>query len=82
MLGKFLPLYQCSVCGKPVQVISQGEGVEPVKKFNCKHIDAIIYANRKVDLYGKGKLNAYTKATRKIKLTLRQLLSYLTGRSI
>lgn len=82
MLENFPPLYECSVCGKPVKVTPQGEGLEPIKKFKCDHIDAIIWANRKVTLRGKGNLNALQKSSIKIKLTVRQLLSYLTGRSI
>lgn len=81
-MSKFPPLYECSVCGKPVKVIPQGEGVEPIKKFKCGHTDAIIWANRKVTLRGKGKLGIFKEGTIKIKLTLRQLLSALTGRSI
>lgn len=78
----FPPLYECSVCGKSVKVTPQGEGLEPIKKFKCEHTDAIIWANRKVTLRGKGNLNALQKSSIKIKLTVRQLLSYLTGRSI
>lgn len=79
---KFPPLYECSVCGKPVKITPQGEGIEPLKKFKCEHITAPIWANRKVTLRGKGNLNALQKGSIKIKLTVRQLLSYLTGRSI
>lgn len=79
---KFPPLYECSVCGESVKIIPQGEGKEPLKKFKCEHTDAIIWANRKVTLRGKGELTAFQAGTIKIKLTLRQLLCYLTGRSI
>lgn len=81
----FPPLYECSVCGKPVKVISRGEGIEPIKKFSCEHTDAIIWANRKVTLRGKGALETMNPVQRgaiKIKLTVRQLLCYLTNRSI
>lgn len=84
-LNNFPPLYQCSVCELPVKVTPQGEGVEPLKVFSCPHTDAPIWANRKVTLYGKGKLEAMSPVRRnviRIKLTLRQLLSALTGRSI
>lgn len=82
---KFPPLYECSVCGKPVKVIPQGEGIEPLKKWNCEHTTATIWANRKVTLRGKGALEAMgpvERTTIKLTLTVRQLLSYLTGRSI
>jgi hypothetical protein len=79
---KYPPLYQCSVCGKPVKVTSQGIGNEPLKKFKCEHTDAIIWANRKVTLRGKGRLSQIKKVQIKVKLTLRQLLCALTGRSI
>jgi hypothetical protein len=79
---KYPPLYECSVCGKPVKVIPQGEGVEPIKKFKCEHTNAIIWANRRVTLRGKGKMSVVKKAKIKITLTLRQLLCALTGRSI
>jgi hypothetical protein len=85
MLNNFPPLYQCSVCELPVKVTPQGEGIEPLKEFSCPHTDAPIWANRKVTLYGKGRLEAMSSARRgviRIKLTLRQLLSALTGRSI
>jgi len=85
MLEKFPPLYECSVCSKPVKVVSQGEGKEPIKKFSCPHTDAIIWANRKVTLRGKGTMDAMNpvqRGTIKLKLTVRQLLSYLTNRSI
>lgn len=84
-MTKFPPLYECSVCGKPVKVTPQGEGVEPIKKFKCEHTDAIIWANRKVTLRGKGAFEAMNPLQRgsiKFKLTVRQLLSYLTNRSI
>jgi hypothetical protein len=75
---QFPPLYECSVCGNAVTVTPQGEGVEPIKEFSCPHTTAIIYANRKVVLYGKGQI---TVAGR-IRLTIRQLLSHLLKRSV
>lgn len=80
--GRFPPLYECSVCGQPVKVTPQGEGIEPIKQFRCGHTGAVIYANRKVTMYGKGEVNMAVRARRSIKLTVRQLLSMLTGRSI
>jgi hypothetical protein len=79
---KFPPLYECSVCGEAVKVTPQGEGVEPIKTFSCGHDDAIICANRKVTLHGVGELNAVEQAFFSVKLTVRQFLSALTGRSI
>lgn len=79
---KFPPLYQCSVCKKSVQVIPNGEGVEPTIKRKCDHVDATVWANRKVTLRGKGNMNIVQKTQIKIKLTFRQLLSAITGRSI
>lgn len=79
---RFPPLYECSVCGAPVKVEPLGEGVEPLKLFKCEHTTAPIYANRKVTLYGKGDVSIGVRAQRRIKLTVRQLLSALTGRSI
>lgn len=81
----FPPLYECSVCGKPVTVTPQGEGVEPVKVFSCEHADAIIWANRKVTLRGVGALDAMNPVQRgaiRLKMTVRQFLSALTGRSV
>lgn len=81
----FPPLYECSVCGKPVKVIVREEGQEPIKKFSCSHTDATIWANRKVTLRGKGALenmNPLERGAIKLKLTVRQFLSYLTNRSI
>jgi hypothetical protein len=75
---QFPPLYECSVCGKAVTVTPQGEGVEPIKEFSCPHTTAIIYANRKAVLYGKGQITV----TGRIRLTIRQLLSYLIQRSV
>ncbi len=79
---RFPPLYQCSVCGEAVDVIPQGDGVEPIKRFECSHTDATIWANRKVTLYGKGGINIAVRTQRRLKLTLRQFLSALTGRSV
>ncbi len=85
MFEDFPPLYECSVCGKPVKVTPQGEGVEPLKEWKCEHTTATIWANRKVTLRGKGSLetmNPIQRGTIKMTLTVRQFLSYLTGRSI
>lgn len=78
---KFPPLYECSICGEAVDVTPQAQG-GPIMRFRCEHTTAPIWANRKVTLYGKGDVNIATRAQRKIKLTVRQLLSALTGRSI
>lgn len=81
----FPPLYECSKCGLPVKVIPQGDGVEPVKVFECDHTDAIIWANRKVTLRGVGRLDAMNPAQRgmiRLTLTVRQFISALTGRSV
>lgn len=78
ILSNFPPLYECSVCGKSVAVTPQGDGVEPIKKFSCEHTTAIIYANRKVTLYGKGQITSLGR----VKLTVRQFLSLLLKRSI
>lgn len=81
----FPPLYECSVCGNAVKVTSLGEGVEPRKEFSCQHTDATIWANRKVTLRGVGALEAmplHKRAGVKLTLTIRQLLSIITGRSI
>ena len=76
------PLYQCSVCEKPVKVTVLGEGVEPLKEWECGHTDATIWANRKTTLYGKGDVNVAVKAKRRIKLKMSQLLSWMFQRSI
>lgn len=80
----FPPLYECSVCGCAVTVTPMGEGREPTKAFSCDHVTATIWANRKVTLRGKGALNANGRPPigARIRLTVRQLLSALTGRSI
>lgn len=81
----FPPLYECSVCHTPVKVIPQGEGVEPLKLFECDHTDAVIWANRKVTLRGVGQLetmNPLQRGAIRLTLTVRQFLSILTGRSI
>lgn len=65
-----------------MKVTPVGLGMEPEKFFPCGHTDAVIYANRKVVLYGKGEVSVGVRAARKIKLTVRQLLSALTGRSV
>lgn len=79
LADKFPPLYECSVCGASVKVTPQGEGIEPLKVFSCEHTTAPIWANRKVTLYGKGDL---IPKTARIKLTVRQFLSALLGRSV
>lgn len=82
-MSKFPPLYQCENCGKSVKVKSLGEGVEPMIKRSCDcPEDTAILAKRKVTLRGKGELNVLKQQQIKIKLTLRQFLSALTGRSI
>jgi nitrate/nitrite-specific signal transduction histidine kinase len=81
---KFPPLYECSVCGNPVKVTSQGIGIEPLYEYDedCPHRGVTIYAKRKVTLRGKGELNMAQSAGYKITLTIRQFLSMITGRSI
>lgn len=80
----FPPLYECSVCGKAVKVKPMGIGLEPEYSYhkNCTHRNVPIYANRKVTLRGKGQLNQVQQSMVKITLSVRQLLSLLTGRSI
>lgn len=78
----FPPLYECSVCGRAVKITPQGEGVEPLKEFKCEHTTAPIWANRKVTLRGKGKMNVVNETQYKVTLTVRQFLSWMTGRSI
>lgn len=80
----FPPLYECSACGKAVKVTPR-EGQEPLIERACEHIDATIWANRKVTLRGVGALEAMHPVQRgaiKLQLTLRQFLSALTGRSV
>lgn len=81
---KFPPLYECSVCGKAVKVIPQGIDKEPLYEYHkdCNHRGVTIYARRKVTLRGKGTLNPLQEASVKITISIRQLLSLLTGRSI
>lgn len=81
---KFPPLYTCSVCGRAVKVIPQGIGVEPIYEYHkkCEHRNVTIHAHRKVTLRGKGKMNMMKEAQYKVTVTVRQLLSALTGRSI
>jgi hypothetical protein len=79
---RFPPLYECSRCGAAVKVTPLGEGVEPRKEFSCGHTDATIWANRRVTLYGKGDVNIATRWTRRLTLTVRQLLCALMGRSV
>jgi len=71
LADRFPPLYECSVCGKPVKVTPQGEGLEPVKVFACEHTTATIWANRKVTLRGKGAEYCFPDA-----LTLLIMLSF------
>jgi hypothetical protein len=78
----FPHLYECSICGAGVKVIPKVEGVEPEKVFSCGHTDAVIWANRKVTLRGKGDMNVMQKGAIKLTLTVRQLLCWITGRSI
>jgi len=81
---RFPPLYECSVCGKPVKVTKLADA-EPLKEWSCQHTDATIWANRRVTLYGEGALDAMSPMRRgaiRLKLTVRQFLSALTGRSI
>ena len=79
----FPSLYECSLCGKSVKVTPQGEGIEPLIKRSCKcPADTVIYAKRKVTLRGKGTLNPLQQAGVKVTVSVRQLLSWLTGRSI
>lgn len=77
---KFPPLYECSVCGCAVKV-TPTDG-EPIKEFSCEHTDAIIWANRKVTLYAEGDLNVVQKGVVRLTVTIRQLLSAMTGRSV
>lgn len=81
---KFPPLYSCSICGKAVKVKQMGLGIEPEYTYHkdCPHRNVTINANRKVTLRGKGQLNQFQQAAVKVTLTVRQLLSMLTGRSI
>lgn len=82
---QFPPLYQCSVCEKPVKVMPQPDGAEPLKEWKCEHTTAAIWANRKVTLRGKGSYEMMGPVQRgaiRLKLTLRQFLSALTKRSI
>lgn len=80
---KFPALYECSICEEPVKVIPQGDGVEPIIERSCKcPADTVIYAKRKVTLRGVGQLNQAQEAVYKMKVSVRQLLSWMTGRSI
>lgn len=80
---KFPPLYECSICGETVKVIPQGNGIEPIIERSCKcPSDTVVYAKRKVTLRGVGQLNQAQEAVYKMKVSVRQLLSWLTGRSI
>lgn len=79
-----LPLYSCSICGKAVKVIPQGEGIEPLYEYHkdCPHREVTIYANRKVILRGVGKMDMLSEASYKIRVKVSQLLSWLTGKSM
>lgn len=81
---RFPPLYTCSICGRAVKVEPQGLGVEPIYHYHkdCPHRNVTIHANRKVMLRGKGQLNYAQEASFKLKVSVHQLLSWLTGRSI
>lgn len=81
---KFPPLYTCSVCNRAVKVIPQGEGNEPLYEYHkdCTHRNVTIFANRKVMLRGKGQMNYLQESVFKIKVSVKQLLSWMTGRSI
>lgn len=81
---RFPPLYSCSLCGKAVKVIPQGLGVEPEYEYHkdCPHRGVTIYANRRVILRGKGQLNMVQETMYKINVSVRQILSWLTGRSV
>jgi hypothetical protein len=83
-MSKYLPLYSCSVCGKAVKVIPQGEGVEPLYEYHkdCEHRNVTIYANRKVILRGKGKMTPVKELEYKVRVSVSQLLSWITGKSI
>lgn len=81
-MSRFPHLYECSKCGGPVKVTPLGPGVEPKIERDCGHDGATVWANRKVTLYGKGDVNPAVRITRKIKLTVRQFLSLISGRSI
>ncbi len=48
------------------------DGGEPEKIFKCSHTNAIIWANRKVTLIGKGDLTQSQKTKVKVRLTIRQ----------
>lgn len=83
MSSRFPPLYECSECHAAVKVTPR-DGAEPLIVRRCEHASPI-WANRKVTLRGKGALEAMPPARRagiRLVLTVRQLLSALTGRSI
>lgn len=80
----FPPLYECSICHKPVDVQQSNDG-EAIIKRRCSHDDAAIWANRKVTLRGKGSLEGMNPVKRgaiRLTMTVRQFLCALTGRSI
>lgn len=83
-MGKFPPLYECSVCGSAVKVKVDASG-NSVQTYKCGHDGALIFANRKVTLRGVGKLDSMSMPRReaiKITMTLRDLLCAITGRSV
>jgi hypothetical protein len=59
-------------------------GKEPLYEYHkdCPHRNVAIYANRKVTLRGKGQLNQVQEMQYKVTVSVRQLLSWMTGRSI
>ena len=82
---QFPPLYQCETCNKAVKVTVLGEGIEPLIKRSCDCAeDTPVLARRKVTLRGKGALegNFLKQQQVKITMTVRQFLSWATGRSI
>lgn len=79
----FPALYECSICSKTVKITPMGEGLEPLIERSCDcPADTIVYAKRKVTLRGEGELNQVQEAVYKMKVSVRQLLSWMTGRSI
>jgi hypothetical protein len=81
--GKYPALYECSICEATVKVIPQGEGIEPIIERSCScPADTVVYAKRKVTLRGVGELNQVEETAIKIKVSVRQMLCWLTGRSI
>jgi hypothetical protein len=83
LAATFPPLYECKECGAAVKVTAN-EGADPTIVRSCGHTAAGIWANRKMTLVAKGgmELGVTRRTTLRIKLTARQFLSWLTGRSI